>query len=106
MNGIILVLILIIPALAQMMVSVNYNKYKQIANKQELTGYDVARSILDKHDLKDMYIVETKGNLTDHYDPNKKVVRLSSDIYHGKTIAAMAVAAHECGHAIHVYAFS
>ena len=45
MNGIILVLILIIPALAQMMVSVNYNKYKQIANKQELTGYDVARSI-------------------------------------------------------------
>ena len=102
MNGIILVLILIIPALAQMMVSVNYNKYKQIANKQELTGYDVARSILDKHDLKDMYIVETKGNLTDHYDPNKKVVRLSSDIYHGKTIAAMAVAAHECGHAIHI----
>ena len=100
MNVIILVLILIIPALAQMMVSVNYNKYKQIANKQELTGYDVARSILDKHDLKDMYIVETKGNLTDHYDPNKKVVRLSSDIYHGKTIAAMAVAAHECGHAI------
>jgi hypothetical protein len=91
---------LIIPALAQMAVSINYSKYKQITNKQKLTGYDVARTILDKHDLKDMYIVEVKGNLTDHYDPNKKVIRLSSDIYHGHTIAAMAVAAHECGHAL------
>lgn len=100
MNAIIFLLILIIPALAQMAVSLNYSKYKQVTNKQKLTGYDVARKILDKHDLKDMYIVETKGNLTDHYDPNKKVIRLSSDIYHGDTIAAMAVAAHECGHAI------
>lgn len=100
MNALIFIVMLIIPALAQMAVSINYSKYKQITNKQKLTGYDVARTILDKHDLKDMYIVEVKGNLTDHYDPNKKVIRLSSDIYHGHTIAAMAVAAHECGHAL------
>lgn len=100
MNALLFVLILIIPALAQMSVSMNYGKYKQIENEKKLTGYDVARMILDQNDLKDMYIVETKGNLTDHYDPSKKVIRLSSDIYHGSTIAAMAVAAHECGHAI------
>ena len=47
-----------------------------------------------------MYIVETPGNLTDHYDPRQKVVRLSTDIYHGNSIASVAVAAHECGHAI------
>ncbi len=100
MNGIIFVLILIIPALASLAINISYGKYKQIENEKKLSGYDVARMILDHNDLKDMYIVETKGNLTDHYDPNKKVIRLSSDIYHGETIAAMAVAAHECGHAI------
>lgn len=100
MNVLIFLLILIIPLIAQMAVTVNYGKYKQIENEKNLTGYDVARKILDQNDLKDMYIVETKGNLTDHYDPNKKVIRLSTDVYHGNTIAAMAVAAHECGHAI------
>lgn len=100
MNALIFLLILIIPAIAQMAVTVNYGKYKQIENEKNLTGYDVARKILDENDLKDMYIVETKGNLTDHYDPSKKVIRLSTDVYHGNTIAAMAVAAHECGHAI------
>ena len=60
----------------------------------------MAREILDKNGLEDIYIVEIKGELTDHYDPTKKVVRLSTDIFHGETIAAAAVAAHECGHAI------
>ena len=54
MNALIFIVMLIIPALAQMAVSINYSKYKQITNKQKLTGYDVARTILDKHDLKDM----------------------------------------------------
>lgn len=100
MDLIIFLAMLIIPALAQMSVSINYAKYKQIENDSNITGFDVARKILDKNGLNDMYIVETKGNLTDHYDPSKKVIRLSSAIYHGKTIAAMAVAAHECGHTL------
>jgi len=50
--------------------------------------------------LHNVDIVETKGELTDHYDPERKVVRLSSDIYHGSTIASSSVAAHECGHAV------
>ena len=93
-------MILIIPAIAQMQISMNYAKYKQVENSADLTGYEVARKILDENGLNDLYIVETRGNLTDHYDPNKKVVRLSSAIYHGSSIASLAVAAHECGHAI------
>ena len=65
-----------------------------------MTGKDVARKILDKNGLKHIQVVETSGNLTDHYDPSNEVIRLSTNIYEETTIAAMAVAAHECGHAI------
>ena len=100
MDLILAIIVIIIPLIAQIGVSSNYQKYKRVKNTKELTGYDVARKILDENGLGDIYIVETRGELTDHYDPTKRVVRLSSDIYHGKTIAAMSVAAHECGHAI------
>ena len=93
-------LVLIIPLIAQLYVNSNYKKYKNIDNDKKMTGFEVARIILDKNGLKDMYIVETKGNLTDHYDPKRKTVKLSSEIFHGESVAAMAVAAHECGHAI------
>lgn len=93
-------LALIIPLIAQIYVTSNYNKYKKIRNDKKMTGFDVARIILDKNGLKDLYVVETKGNLTDHYDPKRKTVKLSSEVFHGESIAAMAVAAHECGHAI------
>ncbi len=93
-------LILIIPAIASININSTYGKYKQIMNKKNLTGFDVARAILDANGMDNMYIVETPGNLTDHYDPRQKVVRLSTDIYHGNSIASLAVAAHECGHAI------
>lgn len=56
--------------------------------------------ILDSNGLQDIHIVSTNGELSDHYDPNRKVVRLSNDIFNGTTIAAASVAAHECGHAI------
>ena len=65
-----------------------------------MTGFEVARKILDENGLQDIHIVEIKGNLTDHYDPSRKVVRLSSDIFNGSSIASTSVAAHECGHAI------
>lgn len=100
MDLILAIIVILIPLIAQIGVSSNYQKYKRVKNTKELTGYDVARKILDENGLGDIYIVETRGELTDHYDPTKKVVRLSSDIYHGKTIAAMSVASHECGHAI------
>jgi Zn-dependent membrane protease YugP len=85
---------------AQALVSGTYRRYSVILNKKGLTGFDIARHILDANGLQDIKIVETKGKLTDHYDPTRKVVRLSSEVYHDATISAIAVSAHECGHVI------
>jgi len=100
MNLLILLAMLIIPAIAQMLVMSSYGTYRNIENKKGVSGFEVARKILDKNGLQDIYVVETKGNLTDHYDPKRKVVRLSHEVYHGTSIASLSVAAHECGHAI------
>lgn len=91
---------LLITSGAQAYISLNYRKYKEISVKSKKSGYDVAREILDKNGLSKVLILETQGELTDHYDPSNKTVKLSHDIYNGKTIAAVSVASHECGHAI------
>ena len=91
---------LAISGLASLYIKINYNKYKEIQNKKKYSGFDTAREILDNNGLKDVLILEVQGELTDHYDPKKKVVSLSTDIYHGTSIASVSVAAHECGHAI------
>ena len=85
---------------AQMKINTTYSKYRRVKNSKRVTGRDVARKILDSNGLYQIQIYETQGNLTDHYDPSKKLINLSSDIYHGTSIASVAVAAHECGHAI------
>lgn len=100
MDLILIILIIAIPLIAQLGITLSYGKYKQVKNEHGLTGYDAAREILNRNGMEDMYIVEGRGELTDHYDPHRKTVTLSTDIYHGETIAAVAVAAHECGHAI------
>lgn len=91
---------IIIVGYAQIKINVSYKKYKKQENNKKISGSEVARMILDANGLNDIKVLETSGELTDHYDPTKKVVKLSTDIFHGKTIASMAVAAHECGHAI------
>ncbi len=91
---------LIITVGAQIFINAMYSKYKKVQNAKGKSGAEVAREILDKNGLQDIYVVETKGNLTDHYDPRRKVVRLSTDVYHKESISSVAVAAHECGHAI------
>ena len=91
---------LVITGAAQILIKVNYGKYKKVNAVSRKTGKEVARTILDKHKLKNINVEEVSGDLTDHYDPTKKVVRLSSDIYAGTSIASVSVAAHECGHAI------
>ena len=100
MDLILIILIIAIPLIAQLGITFSYGKYKQVKNEHGLTGYDAAREILNRNGMEDMYIVEGRGELTDHYDPQRKTVTLSTDIYHGETIAAVAVVAHECGHAI------
>lgn len=90
----------IITMVAQINININYSKYQKRKNKKGYTGQEIARKILDDNGLEDVYVVETRGTLTDHYDPTRKVIRLSSNIYNGQTIASASVAAHECGHAI------
>ena len=91
---------LVITSLAQLFITLNYKKYKKVDARSGKRGHEVARRILDKHGLNNVSVEEVSGNLTDHYDPTKKVVRLSTDIYEGSSIASVSVAAHECGHAI------
>ena len=99
--GTILVLIAAVLAIwAQMKVQSTYSRYKKIPNSKGITGAQIAREILDSEGLYDIQIFEVKGNLSDHYNPGKKTINLSTDIYQGTSIAALAVAAHECGHAI------
>ncbi|RDW22060.1 zinc metallopeptidase [Oceanobacillus chungangensis] len=93
-------ILMIIPIWAQSRVKSTYKKYSNKATSSQMNGAEVARKILDDNGLYDVYIEETRGLLSDHYDPRKKVVRLSSDIYHGRSMASSAVAAHEVGHAI------
>ena len=85
---------------AQAYINSTYNKYVKVKNSKKITGAEVARKILDQNNLKNVKVVETSGTLSDHYDPKEKVVRLSTDIYKGESIASVSVAAHECGHAI------
>ena len=91
---------LAITGFASLYIKSNYKKYREILVNKKYSGFDTAREILDNNGLKDVLILEVQGELTDHYDPKKKIVSLSTDIYHGTSIASVAVAAHECGHAI------
>lgn len=101
MIGTIFVVIASLLALwAQMKVQSTYSRYKKIPNSRGMSGAQIARQILDSEGLYDIQIYEVKGQLSDHFNPGKRTINLSSDIYNGTSIAALAVAAHECGHAI------
>ena len=98
-------MLLLLPAIiiafwAQTKVSSTYKKYRTVRTMNGYTGENVARMMLDSAGLYDVPVVETRGELTDHYDPRSRVVRLSTDIFHGSSIAAAGIAAHEVGHAI------
>lgn len=101
-------LLLIIPIWAQSKVKRTYKKYSKKSTSSYMTGAEVARKILNDNGIYDVQVEETRGFLSDHYDPRKKVVRLSSGNYHGQSMASSAIAAHEVGHAIQdaeAYAF-
>jgi Zn-dependent membrane protease YugP len=100
MDLILLLGVILIPLLASIYIKITYNKFSKMNNFKGLSGFEVARKILDEKGLGDIHIVEVKGNLTDHYDASRKVVRLSTDIFHGESISSLAVASHEVGHAI------
>lgn len=101
MFGYVLILIgAILTMAAQAKVQSAYGKYSKIPSSSGLSGYDTARWILDQNGLQDVEINAVNGRLSDHYNPKNKTVNLSRDVYNGHSIASIAVAAHECGHAI------
>lgn len=77
-----------------------YSKYSKVSNSRNLTGAQMAEFILQSAGIFDVNVVCINGKLSDHFDPTKKVVRLSSEVYNGTSIASIGIAAHECGHAI------
>lgn len=85
---------------AQVKINQTYHQTKEIKNEKGLSGVEVARKILDVNGLESIYVVEVAAELTDHYDPARSVIRLSKDVFEKESIASLAVAAHECGHAI------
>ncbi len=102
-NHIVFVMIIITfiwSLVAQWRVKSAYQHYSRIRNMRGLSGYDVARQILDRNGLSHVAIESAEGVLSDHYDPRSNVVRLSSGVYGGNSIASAAIAAHEVGHAI------
>ena len=91
---------LVIGLWAQMKLHSAFNKYSQVPVESGLTGAQAARRILDSAGLNDVPVEEVEGRLSDHYDPTKRALFLSTDNYQGNSIAAVGVAAHEAGHAL------
>ncbi len=91
---------LILAAFAQWNVSSTYNKYLRVANSRGITGAEAARKLLINNGIIDVSVELVGGKLSDHYDPRKKVLRLSHEVYNGRSVASVGIAAHEVGHAI------
>ena len=91
---------MVISGAAALWVRSSYKKYSKQMSYSGMTGAEVARTILDRNNLSNVRVEPVAGRLTDHYDPRSKVVRLSEGNFNQNSIAAVSVAAHECGHAI------
>lgn len=95
-----LLLIIILPLIAQAKVRSSYNKYSKIKSSSNLTGKDVAKMILERNGINNVSVEQIGGTLSDHYNPKGKNICLSSSIYNDCSISSISVAAHECGHAL------
>ena len=77
-----------------------FNQYSQVGLQNGLSGAEIAQQMLRENGIYDVRVLSVEGMLTDHYNPQDKTVNLSADVYYGRSVAAAAVAAHECGHAV------
>lgn len=98
-------IIILIPAIlfalyAQAKVNGNFKRFSKVKNHRHMSGAEAARRVLDANGLRDVTIEQVQGSLTDHYDPRKRVLRLSQTVYSVDSIAAVSVACHEAGHAL------
>lgn len=95
-----MILIMAVSFLVQNMLQSRFNKYSQVGLPNGMSGAEVAQKMLRDHGIYDVKVVPTNGMLTDHFNPQTKTVALSEGVYASRSVAAAAVAAHECGHAV------
>ena len=91
---------MLISWLVSMRLKSKFNEYSQVSFRGNLTGAQIAAKMLADNGINDVKILSVEGQLTDHYNPVEKTVNLSPEVYNGRSVAAAAVAAHECGHAV------
>ena len=97
---IIMIAIMVVSFIVQQMLQSRFNKYSQVGLPNGMSGAEVAQKMLRDHGIYDVKVVPTRGMLTDHFNPETKTVALSEGVYASRSVAAAAVAAHECGHAV------
>ena len=100
MTWLLLMFAMVVAVIAQIRVSSAFNKFSRVRTRRGLTGAEVAQEILNNAGIHDVAIRRTESMLGDHYDPSKKVLCLSPGVYDSDSVAAVGVAAHECGHAV------
>ena len=97
---IIMIAVMVLSFIVQQMLQSRFRKYSEIPTTNGMTGAEVAQKMLHDHGIYDVKVVPTKGMLTDHFNPQTKTIALSEGVYSSRSVAAAAVAAHECGHAV------
>ena len=95
-----MILVMVVSMLVQGMLQSRFEKYSKVGLPNGMTGAEVAEKMLHDHGIYDVKVVPTRGSLTDHFNPQTKTVALSESVYSSRSVAAAAVAAHECGHAV------
>ena len=96
----IMILVMVLSFIVQQMLQSRFNKYSQVPTANGMSGAEVAQKMLNDHGIYDVKVVPTRGMLTDHFNPQTKTIALSEGVYSSRSVAAAAVAAHECGHAV------
>lgn len=97
---IIMILVMVLSFIVQQMLQSRFNKYSKVGLPTGMTGAEVAQKMLHDHGIYNVKVVPTRGMLTDHFNPQTMTVALSEGVYNSRSVAAAAVAAHECGHAV------
>lgn len=97
---VIMIAIMVLSIIVQFMLQNRFKKYSEVGLPSGMSGAEVAQKMLRDHGIYDVQVVATRGMLTDHFNPQTKTVALSEGVYASRSVAAAAVAAHECGHAI------
>lgn len=97
---VIMIAVMVLSMLVQTMLQSRFSKYSQVGLPSGMTGAEVAMKMLRDHGIHDVKVVATAGMLTDHFNPTTKTVALSEGVFSSRSVAAAAVAAHECGHAV------